>query len=301
MLNWECYIKKSAAIVTAIIAGGLILMPPAISTAQDSHDHGAGSKKGDQSEMMDHSMHNTVDQHSSEMKTGAMQDKSAGSHVISEGSIRHSHLFVLATCPVDGVALADAENPVAIIHEGQPIRFDSEACKMKFEANPAEYLKKINDQVIAAQKDSYPLDNCVVSGEKLGGEMGDPIDYVHNGTRLVRFCCKGCIGKFQKDPDKYLDKIDTAVVSSQIEDYPLSNCVVMGENKLVDEEAINYVYGTQLVRFCCKDCVQDFEKSPEKYLGKINAAAKNHKDNTTMPEHDKVMPMNHDQNSGHSH
>lgn len=60
---------------------------------------------------------------------------------------------------------------------------------------------------------AYPLDTCVVSGEKLG-EMGPPIDYIHKeagkSDRLVRFCCKMCISKFKKDPAKYLKLIDEA-------------------------------------------------------------------------------------------
>ena len=60
--------------------------------------------------------------------------------------------------------------------------------------------------VVKAQVKDYPLDTCVVTGEKLGS-MGDPIDYVF-GNRLVRFCCKGCIAKFEANPGKYLAQLD---------------------------------------------------------------------------------------------
>ncbi len=68
-----------------------------------------------------------------------------------------------------------------------------------------------SDAAIAA----YPLDTCVVSGDKLeDGEMGPPHNYVYKQEgkpdRLVRLCCKGCIKKFNKAPDKYLKKIDDA-------------------------------------------------------------------------------------------
>jgi YHS domain-containing protein len=33
--------------------------------------------------------------------------------------------------------------------------------------------------------------------------MGGAVSYEHNGT-LIQFCCKPCIPKFQKNPDKYL-------------------------------------------------------------------------------------------------
>lgn len=51
----------------------------------------------------------------------------------------------------------------------------------------------------------YPLDTCIVSDNELGS-MGDPISYNHNGQE-VKFCCKPCIKKFNKDPEKYLKKI----------------------------------------------------------------------------------------------
>jgi YHS domain-containing protein len=61
---------------------------------------------------------------------------------------------------------------------------------------PAETAKIAGD---------YPLDVCVVSGEKLGS-MGEPFVITHEGTE-VRFCCDGCVPKFEKDPAKYLAKL----------------------------------------------------------------------------------------------
>lgn len=54
----------------------------------------------------------------------------------------------------------------------------------------------------------YTLQTCVVSDGKLG-EMGEPYAYVHEG-REIKFCCKGCLKDFKKDPAKYLKKIDEA-------------------------------------------------------------------------------------------
>jgi YHS domain-containing protein len=61
---------------------------------------------------------------------------------------------------------------------------------------PAESSKIVDD---------YPLDVCVVSGEKLGS-MGEPFVITHEGTE-VRFCCDSCVPKFEKDPAKYLAKL----------------------------------------------------------------------------------------------
>ena len=54
----------------------------------------------------------------------------------------------------------------------------------------------------------YPLDICLVSGEKLGS-MGEPVSIVHEGQE-IKFCCDSCPPKFKKDPAKYLGKLETA-------------------------------------------------------------------------------------------
>lgn len=51
----------------------------------------------------------------------------------------------------------------------------------------------------------YPLETCLVSGEKLGS-MGEPHVFVHNGQE-IKMCCDKCVPKFNKDPETYLDKL----------------------------------------------------------------------------------------------
>ena len=53
---------------------------------------------------------------------------------------------------------------------------------------------------------SYPLTKCVVSGEDLGDK---PYIFVHNGQQ-VKLCCKDCLAKFDKDPEKYMAQINQA-------------------------------------------------------------------------------------------
>ncbi|MHC4107839.1 MAG: hypothetical protein ACYSTY_07130 [Planctomycetota bacterium] len=121
-----------------------------------------------------------------------------------------------------------------------------------------------------AAGDPYPLDTCPVSGEVLGG-MGPPIVMMHEG-REVRLCCKGCIRKFEADSEKYLQKIDEAIVKDQLPHYPLTTCPVSQEELGSMGEPVNLVYGNRLVRFCCKGCVRKFKKAPTDYLAKLDAA-----------------------------
>jgi len=51
----------------------------------------------------------------------------------------------------------------------------------------------------------YPLDTCVVSGEKLG-EHGKPYVFTHEGQE-IKLCCKSCLKDFTKEPATYLKKL----------------------------------------------------------------------------------------------
>jgi hypothetical protein len=57
----------------------------------------------------------------------------------------------------------------------------------------------------AAGAKPYPLKTCIVSDEKLG-EHGEPVTKVYEGQE-VKFCCKSCIKKFEKDVSGNLKKI----------------------------------------------------------------------------------------------
>ena len=122
------------------------------------------------------------------------------------------------TCMVTGDKLGSMGKPVDYDYKGRPIQFCCSGCKPKFEADPAKYLKQREAAIIAYDKPNYPLDKCVVLGEPLTDKS---VDYVFSGKvktdkgevfveRLVRFCCSGCIEKFNQDPAKYLKMIDDA-------------------------------------------------------------------------------------------
>jgi YHS domain-containing protein len=59
----------------------------------------------------------------------------------------------------------------------------------------------------------YTLDKCVVSDEKLG-EMGKPFSFNYEG-REVKLCCKNCKKDFDKEPAKFIKKIETAEAAAK--------------------------------------------------------------------------------------
>jgi len=67
---------------------------------------------------------------------------------------------------------------------------------------------------VAKAKAEYPTTACIVSEDKLGGDMGKPVDFIYRvegkPDRLITFCCKDCEKDFNKDPEKYLKILDGA-------------------------------------------------------------------------------------------
>lgn len=81
------------------------------------------------------------------------------------------------------------------------------------EAGPPESPvggEPVDNSVVEASQDTeaYPIDYCIVSGEKLG-TMGDAVEVTVN-DRTVKLCCTMCETKLRKDPEKYLTALDAA-------------------------------------------------------------------------------------------
>jgi hypothetical protein len=111
--------------------------------------------------------------------------------------------YPLQTCVVSGEASGrEMGDPVNHLLGNRLVRLCCNMCKKDVAADPAKYIAKLDDAVVAAQAADYPAAACPISGQALGS-MGEPFDFVYAGT-LVRFCCGGCIGKFNEDPTKAL-------------------------------------------------------------------------------------------------
>lgn len=118
----------------------------------------------------------------------------------------------------------------------------------------------------------YPLPTCVVSGEKLGGDMGDPHIFTYKG-REIKLCCKSCLKDFNKEPAKFLAKVDEA--AKRVKPYTLATCLVSDEKFGGDMgEPYEFIYEGRAIKLCCKSCFKDFNKEPAKFLKKLDLAAK---------------------------
>ncbi len=76
--------------------------------------------------------------------------------------------------------------------------------------DPKKHLAAFDKAVIDKQSKNYPLTKCPVGGDELGkGDMGEPENMVIAG-RLTRLCCGLCVKDVNKDPAKFIAKVDAA-------------------------------------------------------------------------------------------
>ena len=54
----------------------------------------------------------------------------------------------------------------------------------------------------------YPLTTCIVSGETI--KSGNKPTLITHMGQQIKFCCSACIAKFNKNPEKYIAKIQAA-------------------------------------------------------------------------------------------
>ncbi len=202
-------------------------------------------------------------------------DEHAKHHADDEATVeRVAEPYPLQVCPISGGRLGSMGEPIIKSYDGREVRFCCAGCPPKFESDLAASMKKLDSMIIADQAPYYPLDTCVVSGEPLrmdGEDIG--IDVVF-GNRLVRLCCKGCVADLKAEPEKYLPKLDAAIVKAQRDRYPLDTCVVSGEDMggLSDEEIVEVVVANRLFRLCCPPCKPDLISNPAPYLKKLDEA-----------------------------
>ena len=178
--------------------------------------------------------------------------------------------YPLSTCPISGQELGAMGPPIVMTVEGREVRFCCAGCIEPFQKNAAKRFKQIDARIVEQQLPYYPMTSCPVSQQPLGS-MGEPVNYVHN-NRLVRFCCKGCVRMFKKDPAAILAVLDRAVIAQQMEGYPIQTCPISKQKLGSMGEPVDYVVANRLVRFCCAGCPAAFNKAPAAHLAKLDEA-----------------------------
>ena len=172
--------------------------------------------------------------------------------------------YPLEKCALSGKALT--AEAITVVKDGREFKFCCNGCKGKLETDTAATIGKVDAAIIEQQKAKYPLDTCIMSGEKLGEKAVDAV--IDN--RLVRFCCADCATNFKKDIPGNFKKLDAAVIEKQKASYTAKKCPVSGEELGGMGEPVNVVISNQLVELCCKGCEKKLRAEPAKYIAMVN-------------------------------
>jgi hypothetical protein len=175
--------------------------------------------------------------------------------------------YPLSICPISDEPLDVNGEPLDVLVQGRLVRTCCKSCVKVLAKDPSAVFAAIDQAVIEQQKPSYPLTTSPVSGKELGAA---PFDHVV-GTRLVRLASKEELAGFEKDPSKYMALVDQALIDAQKAAYPHKVCPISGEALGSMGDPCDVLYGTRLVRLCCKGCLKKFEKDPAAAVAKLAA------------------------------
>ena len=186
--------------------------------------------------------------------------------VEGEASPGPTYPYTLTDCPVGG-PLGSMGDPVVKDYDNREVRFCCAGCIEDFEANQAKYWGEIDAKIVEQQLMHYPIETCIVTGDKLGEEA---INHVHN-NRLVRLANAEAAAAFKAEPAKHLEALDKKIIETQLPEYPMDNCPVGGPLGSMGEP-VNFIYMNRLVRLCCGACERSIATEPAKYMAKLDAA-----------------------------
>ena len=109
------------------------------------------------------------------------------------------------SCAVTGGAI---DKKCSTDHEGRRIDFCCPMCREKFDNDPEKHLAKPGEEASAEPEE--PVAEVEIAQESCP-VMGGAIDkkyFIDHGGRRIYFCCPGCSDQFEKDPERYLAKLD---------------------------------------------------------------------------------------------
>ncbi len=179
--------------------------------------------------------------------------------------------YALAVCPISSKKLGSMGDPIVKLYEGREVRFCCDGCPPTFEKDLPASLAKLDEKIVKDQAPLYPLKTSVVTGAALPEK---PYELVL-GNRLFRLGDEREKAEIQREPGKYLEALNKAVVAAQGEHYVLSKCPVSGEDFGGDMgEPVDVVVAGRLVRLCCKMCLKDVEKAPARFVAMVDEARK---------------------------
>ena len=115
--------------------------------------------------------------------------------------------------PVCKMTIDDKEAVATSEYKGIRYYFCALPCKESFDKNPDAYMQKESPRprlkMLSPKKEAQGETAAIKVNDPVCGMKVDPAKaaykYIYNGTPYF-FCCKHCLEKFEKDPERYLSK-----------------------------------------------------------------------------------------------
>ena len=107
------------------------------------------------------------------------------------------------SCPLMGGKI---NKSIYADHDGKRVYFCCGGCVADFKADPAKYIAKLEAQGITL---ATVQTHCPIMTRN---KINKKIFLDHDGQR-VYFCCNSCLGKFQADPAKGIEKLEAAGIA----------------------------------------------------------------------------------------
>ena len=117
---------------------------------------------------------------------------------------------------------------------------------------------------------------CPVSDEKV-----DPEVTANYKGKTVGFCCSDCVKDFNKDPAKYMKKVEAEEAKNKKKDdkkgaqpsadstKPVNRFCAIEKENAVDPTVKTTTYKGKVVGFCCEDCIKKFDANPDLYMASL--------------------------------
>jgi YHS domain-containing protein len=120
-------------------------------------------------------------------------------------------------------------------------------------------LMFVSFALFAALPELKPQTTCPISGEKI-----DKKAYADYEGQRVYFCCNGCKAKFEKDPEKFMEKFEKdGVLLENVQKADPVCGMALTEKKIYRD------YKGRRVYFCSESCAKTFDKDQKAALDKL--------------------------------
>ncbi|MEY3548043.1 MAG: hypothetical protein RLZZ552_410 [Verrucomicrobiota bacterium] len=184
--------------------------------------------------------------------------------------------YPLDKCIVSGEKLGVEGKPVVFLHDGQEIKLCCQDCRKDFDANPSKFLSKLpKAEPKKAGMDHKMICACCAGDAKAADGKAAGHDHSSAAKQDDKKKSKGHSSEAKEPKPQDHDHAAAAKPADEkkadgpAKPYPLKTCIVSDNDLDSMGEQASFVYQGQTIKVCCKPCIAKFEKNPAKYLKKL--------------------------------